>query len=496
MQRFAPSFAALLAAILPAVMPATVRAAERPNVLIIAIDDLRDYLGCYGADFVKSPHIDALAARGTLFERAYCQMALCGPSRSSAFSGLRPDSLRAFGNKTHFRAHWPNLVSLPQHFKQNGYRTKGIGKVLHNTHTDPASWTEPFVYPVDPQYAAKENLGRRALIDGLHPENKANPLFEAPDVPDEAYRDGLSAREARESLRAFAGDKRPFVLFVGFHKPHSPFNAPKRYWDLYERATVPLAPNMFPPRGSPPFASKNSVYLGSFKDMPDDGKFRGELAREVTHAYLACVSYIDALVGGVFATLDEFGLAENTVIALWSDHGYQLGHHDMWCKHSNFETSARIPFILLDPRKAGGVRIQAPVELVDLYPTLADLAGLPAPPHTQGRSLAPAMRDPAAFERFDSVAFTQFNRAGWRGRSLRTKRFRFTEWFNVRKGETLHELYDHESDPLENINRAADPEYVDALKQLKERLRKEWPEALAAPREPSAAEGLIDKTRS
>ncbi len=451
--------------------------ALRPNLLVIAIDDLRDYLGCYGADFVQSPNIDRLAERGVLFERAYCQMALCGPSRSSFFSGARPDTLRAHSNKTHFRTHQPQLTSLPQWFKQHGYRTQGIGKILHNTHRDPPSWTESRLYPIDPQYAEQANAGKRALIDGMHPQNRVNPLFEAAGVDDIGYRDGLIAEAARTAIRELAAQERPFFLMVGFHKPHSPFNAPQKYWDLYDRHHIPLAPNPFPPEDSPAFSSAPVSYLRSFQNIPREGDFSEELAREITHAYLACVSYIDAQIGKLLSELEQAGVADTTVIALWSDHGYQLGHHNLWCKHSNFEAATRVPLIIVDPRTedSRGTRQPAPVELIDLYPTLADLAGLPIPQHCEGRSLKQAWTGPAAFASQPSIALSQFNKGGYRGRSMRTARYRLTRWSHLKTGETIDELFDHQVDPLENRNAASRPEMQSTLDALRLQLEQAWP---------------------
>jgi len=448
---------------------------DPPNFLVIAIDDLRDWLGCYGADFVKSPHIDGLAERGILFERAYCQMAVCGPSRSSVFSGARPDTIRAWNNRTHFRDHAPDIVSLPQFFRELGYRTQGFGKVLHDTHRDPVSWTEPFFYPEDPQYARPGNAGKRALIDGIHPENRVNPLVEAADVPDTGYRDGLIAEEAVKAIGEAAREERPFFLFAGFHKPHSPFVAPQRYWDLYDRDEVPLATNPFPPENSPSFSSQGARYLRSFAAMPEEGDFPEPLAREIVHAYLACVSYVDAQVGKLLGALEASGAGSDTIVVLFSDHGYQLGHHNMWCKHSNFETSTRVPFLFVDPRRpeVAGRRVAGPVELVSLYPTLAELAGEEPPAHCEGDSLLAAWNDPAGFVNEKRVAWSRFNKGGHAGRAMRTARFRLVRWTPMRGGgKPVFELFDHAVDPLENRNVAEDPTYRAIFERLRERMNR------------------------
>ncbi len=451
--------------------------AERPNVLIIGIDDLRPELNCYGASHIHSPNIDRLAERGSLFTRAYCQYAICGPSRSSLFTGLRPDTIQAYNNKTHFRDTRPDTVSLPEHFKNHGYATYGFGKVLHNTHRDDQSWSQPQHYILGKQYASLGLEQMKAGIDGVHASNKQLPLFEGPDVDDDAYRDGVTNRAAIRTLRTAARSDQPFLLFMGYHKPHTPFNAPKRYWDLYDPKTLPLADNPFAPRGSPEFAVSPWRYVRSFQGMPEEGPLPEPLARHVRHAYFACISYIDALIGELLSALDDTGEADNTVIALFSDHGYQLGEHGMWCKHSNFETSTHIPFLIIDPRsESKGITVDQPVELIDLYPTLADIADIPSAKDVDGKSLADLVRSPNRAKIRDTVAYSQYHRAGNRGLSVRSQRFRYTEWRDTKSGEIVaQELYDHRIDPQENINVAFSPEQSDAMNKMRERLYKLWP---------------------
>jgi len=454
-----------------------IKGAEKPNILIIAIDDLRPELNCYGASHIHSPNIDRLAERGTLFERAYCQYAICGPSRSSMFSGSRPDTIRAYNNRTHFRDHRPSAISLPEFFKANGYATYGFGKVLHNTHRDPQSWSEPQHYLKEKQYASPEYKGKQAGIDGIHASNRLIPLFEGPDVADDAYRDGETNLAAIRKLRSAAQTDQPFLVFVGYHKPHTPFNAPKRYWDLYDPEALPLASNSFAPFGAPDFALSAWRYVRSFKGMPEQGPMPEPLARQTRHAYFACVSYIDSLIGELVEALEETGEAQNTIIALWSDHGYQLGDHGMWCKHTNFETSTRIPFIIVDPRKdSRGQRTEARVELIDLYPTLADLSGLGLPRNIDGKSLAALIENPEAWADHDTAAYSQFNRAGNRGYSVRTRDFRYTEWRSVETGIIVaRELYDHRADPQENVNVAHNSERKDDLIYMRQILHQHWP---------------------
>ncbi len=453
-----------------------VTAQDRPNLLVIAIDDLRDELGCYGASHIHSPNIDSVAARGVRFDRAYCQYAVCGPSRASIFTGLRPDSTGVTSNKFHFRDRNPNIVALPQLFKNHGYWTQGLGKNLHNNMDDPPSWSEPYFFGEPRIYASDQHAGQLPGIDGIHAKNLQLPVLESADVDDHAYIDGTIADEALKSIRKAGKLDQPFLLMVGFHKPHSPFNAPKKYWDLYSRETIQLAPNPFPPTDAPAFALNDWRYIRGFKGMPKKGLMPDELARQVKHAYFACISYIDAQVGKLLRELDAIGATDNTIVVIWSDHGYQLGEHGMWCKHTNFETSTKVPLIVADPRsKAGGTTTSARVELVGLFPTLADLCSLPKPSHLEGESFARLVRDPAAWEDQDTAAFSQFHRGGNRGLSIRTGRFRYTEWRAIKTGRlSARELYDHQRDPLENTNVAERVDYRASVANLAKRLQNQF----------------------
>lgn len=452
--------------------------ADRPNLLVIGIDDLRPELNCYGATHIHSPNIDRLAEAGSLFESAYCQYAVCGPSRSSMFTARRPDAIGAYNNKTHFRDALPKAVSLAQHFKNHGYATYGFGKILHNTQRDDPSWSEPQHYLVEKQYATPGLEGKTAGIDGIHGANKLIPLFEGPDVGDDAYRDGIANQAAIAKLQSAAASDQPFFLFMGYHKPHTPFNAPKKYWDLYDRDSLPLADNSYQPEGAPDIAMNAWRYVRSFGGMPEEGPLPEPLARETRHAYFACVSYIDSLIGDLMEALEATGEADNTLIALWSDHGYQLGDHGMWCKHTNFETSTRIPFIIVDPRGRGrGQRIEARVELIDMYPTLADLAELPIPLNIDGKSLAPLLSDSGAWDNRPTFAFSQFHRGKTRGYSIRSLDFRYTEWRNHESGKIVaRELYDHRQDPEENVNVAASLERASDVRRLRSHLLEIWPD--------------------
>ncbi len=329
-------------------------AATPPNVLFIAIDDLRAELGCYGSSHIVSPNIDKLAARGTLFNRAYCQQAVCNPSRASILTGLSPSTLRIWDLPTHFRQRYPDIVTLPQHFKNNGYHTENIGKMFHNWvqddyKGDAISWSLPAKLHYNHHGADK------AQVKGeLPPDLSDIPKCVIRDVPDEAYFDGRVAALAVEALARQKGKNQPFFLAVGFWKPHAHFNAPKKYWDLYDREKIPAAANPDPPANVPEIALHNGREIcRSFKERPG-GRPTATDALALRHGYFANTSYMDAQVGNVIDELDRLGLRENTIIILWSDHGFHLGEHSLWAKTSNFELDARVPVIIVTPDHGHG----------------------------------------------------------------------------------------------------------------------------------------------
>lgn len=458
-------------------------ATERPNVLFIASDDLRNDLGCYGHPTVKTPHLDALAARGVLFERAYCQQALCNPSRASLMTGRRPDTLRLWNLTKHFRDEIPDVVTLPQHFRAAGYFAQNIGKIYHNFRQeiqgDPASWNVPAV-----MHYGNHN-DDRPVVEGEPPPNLAgDPKCRCCDVPDEAYYDGRVAKLAVEALRERAAKTEPFFLAVGFWKPHSPFNAPKRYWDLYRREEVAMPANAEWPADAPRVAWHNSREI-----LGEPARtLTPEAVREIRHGYLANISFLDAQVGKVLGELDRLGLADRTIVVFWSDHGYHLGEQTLWAKTSNFELDARVPLIVAAPGLRGGVRTRALAELLDLYPTLAELAGLPRPAGVDGVSLVPVMKDPAAAVR--PAALTQHPRPAYgkgapeaMGYSLRTDRHRYVEWRDWTNGAVVaRELYDHGADPAETRNVAGDPANAATLAGAAELLKTFKPVAGTLPR--------------
>jgi iduronate 2-sulfatase len=439
------------------------------NVLFIASDDLRMNLGCYGDPVAKTPHLDALARRGMLFERAYCQQALCNPSRASVLTGLRPDTLRVWNLPTHFRETTPGVVTLPQYFKHHGYFTQNVGKIFHNFRTkiegDPDSWSVPAVM----HFAS--HAADVAVIDGgeLPPNTAKARGVEAREVPDEAYFDGRVAARAIEALRECRANGKPFFLGVGFWKPHAPFNPPKRYWDLYRREDIPPLRSPKAPRGAPEVALTNN---------PEGRGGPPDMVAELRHGYYAATSYLDAQLGKVIAELDRLGLAESTVIVFWSDHGYHLGEHGLWGKTSAYELDAQVPLLVVAPQvKRAGARTAALVELLDLYPTLVDLCGLPARPGLEGVSLRAVLENPAA--RVKPAAFTvaprppniQGGQSDTMGYSMREERYRYTEWREWSTGRLrAAELYDHAADPDETINRADDPAFAAERADLARRL--------------------------
>lgn len=475
MKKFAPASAFVVLLMIVGLNSA--RSAERPNVLFIAADDLRNDLRCMGNKEVLSPHIDALAERGRLFTRAYCQQAVCNPSRASLMTGRRPDTLKIWDLPTHLRERMPDVVTLPQHFMKHGYFTQNIGKIYHNWRQeiqgDPASWSVPAVM----HYATHGS--DKPIVKGELPPNLASdPKCECRDVSDEAYFDGRIASLAIKSLRERKEADKPFFLAVGFWKPHSPFNAPKKYWDLYDRKKLSPPPNPEWPKDAPRIAWHNSREI-----LGNPGrKLSPEAVMEIRHGYLAAITYMDAQIGRVLAELKSLGLDKNTIVVFWSDHGYHLGEQTLWAKTSNFELDAGVPLIISTPdMKKPGEKTEALAELLDLYPTLAEACGLPAPSGVEGTSLLPVLRDPSATVK--AAAGTQHPRPAYfkgqpevMGRSVRTARYRYTEWREFKTGKLVAaELYDHQVDPLETVNVVRDRSKTKDLIECRKLYAKTFP---------------------
>ncbi|MFT4587780.1 MAG: arylsulfatase A-like enzyme [Limisphaerales bacterium] len=476
---------------------------NRPNILFIAVDDLRPELGCYGTKEIKTPNIDAFAASGVLFNRAYCQQAVCNPSRASIMTGLRPDSTKVWDLITDFRDTVPDVVTLPQQFMKHGYYAVAYGKIYHNPIPDPKSWNEPNHWPKQASTWTPE--GRRALAD-YRKKMKADgksaaairrmraPATEIQDVPDSRTPDGEIADQALAAMRELAKKDQPFFLAAGFIRPHLPFVAPRKYWELYDREKIPLAANPFLPRSSPALAMNTMYELRDYFDFagtddPREGALTEAQQRRLKHGYYASVSLIDAQVGRLLKELEKLGLADDTIVVLWGDHGWKLGEHRSWCKQSDYEIDARVPLIIRAPgAKANGKRSNALVEFVDVYPTLCDLAGLPLPAHLEGRSMKPLLSD--ASLPFKPAAFSQFKRrhegGEYMGYAMRTERYRLIEWLDRSTSKTVAtELYDHLVDPHENENIAAAGGNAGLVKELS---AKQW-NLLPRPKPRAATKG-------
>ena len=425
-----------------------VEAAGQYNVLFIIVDDLRPLLGCYGHPEMHTPNIDALAQRGTLFNRAYCQFPVCNPSRASILTGLRPDTTRVLDNFADFRQTVPSAVTLPQYFKSHGYHTRSVGKIDHGLRAlkDESSWSTPIWWPRWRPY-------------------EGTPSWQALDVADDELSDGETAKQAVEVLEEIKDSA--FFLAVGFYKPHMPFNAPTRYYELYDIETLKDAPHVAPPAGHE---------IRVYSDIPaGNTPLSKEKTLELIRAYAASTSYMDAQVGRVLAQLDRLGLTEKTVIAFCGDHGYHLGEHGTWGKRTVFEVALRSPLILSIPGHAHpGTKTNALVELVDIYPTLCDTCQLPIPSELEGISMVPVIEQPT--RPWKTAAFSQIGKALGK-RSMRTEQYRYTEWgINASLGK---ELYDYQADPEETVNIAHHPENNNLVAHLSEQLRAGWKGAFA-----------------
>jgi iduronate 2-sulfatase len=431
---------------------------QRPNVLFIAIDDCKPVFGCYGDSFVKSPRIDRLAAQGTTFLNNHCQWAVCGPSRSSLMSGLMPETTGVMGFKQ-MRAINPDLVTLPQHFRANGYETAATGKLndyrcVEGGHEsdDPLSWSVPYTSGSKNPYRAKGKVACEASAN----DEKEHGDRQICDT-------GIGL------MNQLANGGKPFFLGVGFKKPHLPFVAPSSYWNLYDRADVELAEFQQKPKNGEPFAWNDCKEMRGHSDIPNQGDIPEDKQRELIHGYYACVSFIDSLVGRLLDNLKQLGLAKNTIVVLWGDHGFHLGDHGEWGKHTNMEQATRSPLIISAPDFPMVGKTANPSGFIDIYPTLCELAGLPIPGNLHGRSLVPMLGNPEAKVRNGTVSIFRRKAMGY---AYRTERHRYIEW--VRGKEVVaRELYDYEADPLEKVNLAADERSKPLMKKLAKALRED-----------------------
>jgi arylsulfatase A-like enzyme len=490
-------------------------AVKRPNVLFIAVDDLRPELGCYGNAVAKTPNIDRLASGGTLFNRAYCQQAVCSPSRTSLVTGRRPDATQVWDLETHFRVALPDVVTLPQYFKANGYHTAALSKIFHPGFEDGRSWSEPHWYPngqtvdTDSADSTKRIVQRYgAGVREFEPEaggtpatRGRRPAFQASTKSDDELPDGFTAAEATRRLHDLKAKGQPFFLAVGFLKPHLPFVSPKKYWDLYDPDKIPGPPTDRLPDGAPEFAGHPNGELHTYANIPAGNPVPEAIGKQLRHGYYASVSYTDAQVGRLLDALKKEGLDDNTVVVFWGDHGWQLGEHGLWNKHTNFELATRAPLIVRAPRqKAPGKKFEAPVEFVDVYPTLADACGLPAPAGVDGKSLKSVLDDPAAAPAV-KVAISQYPRGGPQtggrqlmGYSIRDARWRLTLWRDRKTGEiAARELYDERNDPTETVNVAERSENKATVASLSRHLPPLQP--LVAAANPAPARPRVNRER-
>ncbi|PHS01746.1 MAG: iduronate sulfatase [Blastopirellula sp.] len=418
----------------------------RPNVLFIAVDDLRPELGCYGKKHIHSPNIDKLASAGVLFEKAYCMVPTCGASRASMMTGIRPSRKRFVNYLAIAENDAPGITTMNTQFKNNGYYTVSLGKIFHNPSDNAAGWSEPAWRPkASSWYQRPENIKLHAENSKL-PGKKRGPAWESADVADNAYADGLLAEHAISKLKLLKEKDQPFFMAVGFLKPHLPFIAPKKYWELYDHAKIKLPSNYRVPKNAPKESIHSSGELRAYSGIPAKGRVSDETALNLIHGYYACVSYTDAQIGKLLNELDRLELTENTIVVLWGDHGWNLGEHTLWCKHSCYETSMQIPLIIRAPNVQGGQTRSGLVESIDLYPTLCELTGIAQPEHLQGDSLASYLKDAKAPWKLAAIGRFQA------GDTIRIADYRFTEYTDKKGKQTAKMLYKHDTDPDENRN--------------------------------------------
>lgn len=447
------------------------RPKKKPNILFIAVDDLRPELGCYGHQIVKSPNIDKLAAEGTLFTNTFCNVPVCGASRSSLLTGIRPTRERFVTYFTRMSEDSPGAITIQGHLKQHGYTTISLGKVAHHPDDNEDHWSEG---PWRPDYPAEIGTqvnwrdyqsAENKEIAGTRQDGSALP-YEWPDIEDNTYYDGRIAARAVQDIERLSAAKQPFFLAVGFLKPHLPFNAPKKYWDLYDPDKINLPDNYYRPEKAPDAAIHNFGELRAYYDVPPTGPVTEEMAKKLIHGYFACVSYTDAQIGRVLQALEKNGEAENTIVILWGDHGWNLGEHTLWCKHCNFKTSLQVPMILKAPGTKSNQQSAALTEFVDIFPTLCDLVDVPKPDQLQGTSFVPLLKNPD--QPWKKAVFSQWIK----GATVKTERYSYTEWTKDDGDVYARMLYDHQTDPNENINIVDREGNRDIVRQLVDVLHK------------------------
>ena len=439
---------------------------EQPNVLIFLVDDLRNDLGCYGNTIVKSPNIDKLAKNGVVFNKAYCQQAICAPSRMSILTGMRPENIGIYDIFSPMRKTRKDLISMPQFFKSYGYKTASIGKVYHHSRDDKEVW-DVFHEKEKNTYVSKENTD---FIENSKSSGKIakGPAFEKVETSDDAYKDGRAAKHAIETLQKLKNNK--FLMIVGLSKPHLPFNAPKKYWNLYDKNDFKV-PSRVKPKNMYRLALSKWGELKNYANIPNNGDLNDELTKELINGYYACISYVDTQIGKIVNTLEELNLKENTLIVFMSDHGYKLGEYGAWCKHSNMEIDTRVPLIISNGKnlKTNNTKCNALVENIDVFPTIAASCGLTTH-HVDGKSLLPLIDNPK--KPWDKAAYSLFPRGKkYMGCTVTDGHWRYTEWRNSVDQKVLYkELYNHQKSVVANENLSNNPEYKTVLSRMQELL--------------------------
>ena len=439
---------------------------KKPNILFIAVDDLRPELNCYGKSHIQSPSIDQIAKEGVLFTRAYCNVPVCGASRASLLTGARPTRNRFIRFDTWAEKDYPEATTLPEHFRNNGYYTISNGKIFHHQEDSQEGWDENWF----PSSATGQ------ISDYLSPENvefvkngtRGYP-FERAEVSDSAYFDGKLANKAIEDLRKLKDSDKPFFLALGFFKPHLPFNAPAKYWDLYDRQKISLPETYQDSANAPDAAFHNFGELRHYQGVPAEGPVSDSMAISLIHGYYASLSYMDAQLGRVLAALEDLGLKENTIVILWGDHGYNLGEHGLWCKHCNFNSALQAPLLVAGPGVPRNKKLHQLVEFVDIFPTLTEMAGLPAlPEQLEGASMVPLFHQETA--PWKEQVVSKFHN----GISIKTNQYLYTEWSTSDSAIYARMLFDHERDPLEKRNIAEDPNAQVLVQELQQKLHANW----------------------
>lgn len=460
----------------------TLEEKQKPNILFIAVDDLRTELGCYGNDQIISPNIDKIASQGLVFNRAYCQQAICMASRASLMSGIRPNSNNIY-NCESLDNDAPGILTLNQYFENNGYQIWASGKIYHHGIDREIQFSENYKkvktnevgrgYLSEAAVSTVNEYKKMAAEQGNGETGGRGPAYESPDVPDNAYSDGLMTDLAIQDMATLKKNGKPFFMAVGYHKPHLPFNAPKKYWNLYDRETIEMADNPFMPKDVSQYFNYNFGELRNYAGIPKGNtELDDSLKRTLKHGYYACVSFTDAQIGRLMDALKENGLDENTIIILWGDHGWKLGEHGMWCKHTQFELDNHVPLIIKVPgQKSAGQKSDALVEFVDIYPSLSELAGLELPEHLQGTSFVPVLENPELSWKEGAFSYWPLARTNPEllvmGYSVQTSRYRYTEWIKESTGEFLAcDLFDHHEDPKENRNISNLPENKELVSKL------------------------------